>query len=652
MDFFERQENARKGTKRLLLLFGAGVLGLTVAVYLAVLLVFAGLGHSSRSRVYDPVHAYGRTSEPGLWNPSFFFGSAAGTLAIVLLGSAFKASELSKGGRAVASMLGGVPVSPNTLDLDERKLMNIVEEMSLASGIPVPQVFILPQEDGINAFAAGHTPGDAAIGVTRGAVRLLNREELQGVIGHEFSHILNGDMRLNMRLMAYVFGILCLTIIGRVLLRTRGRKNPLPLLGLALILIGWIGVVFGRMIQAAVSRQREYLADASAAQFTRNPVGLASALKKIGGLAQGSRLVSPQAAQASHMFFGNGLRSSFLGLFATHPPLEKRIQALDPSFNGKYPVVADAALLSRRSASATHAGPVSGLFGTEWKHAQPAPPPAISPAEIIRSVGAPRPAHIRYAVRLRTSFPEAVTLAARESSGAAALVFTLLLSDDEVVRFAQVREITAAMGQEMASEVLRLHPVTRQAAIRARLPLVDLALPALRQLSPKQYNQFRTALEKVVDADGEIDLFEYMIQKIVLRHLNPHFIGVRPPVVQFYSLKGLAPDCGVLLSGLAHIGGDDPETVRTAFAAGAEKLSYAAQASMELVSPEECGLDRVDAALERISQAVPQIRKNVLTACALTVSADGLIKEQEVELLRGVADALDCPIPPMIAEAA
>ena len=237
-------------------------------------------------------------------------------------------------------MLGGRLVNPAQPDPDERKLLNVVEEMAIASGIPVPQVYVLPEEKGINAFAAGHSTSDAVVAVTQGALRLLTRDELQGVIGHEFSHILNGDMRLNLRLMGLIFGILCLAVIGRVLLHVRGGgkdKNPLPLLGLVLVLMGWVGVFFGRLIQAAVSRQREFLADASAVQFTRNPAGLAGALKKIGGLSYGSKLKNAHAGEASHMFFGNGMGGSFLGLMETHPPLAERILALEPDFDGEFP---------------------------------------------------------------------------------------------------------------------------------------------------------------------------------------------------------------------------------------------------------------------------------------------------------------------------
>lgn len=332
MDFFERQSKARRHTTLLVFYFILAVTLIVLAIYLVVDLALFGGGVKQ--------HHYGYDAAPvlSLWNPQLFLWVALGTLAVIGIGSISKMSELSQGGSAVATMLGGEPVNPNTTDPDERKLLNVVEEMAIASGTPVPQVYLLPDES-INAFAAGHSPSDTVVAVTRGCMRLLTRDELQGVIGHEFSHILNGDMRLNIRLIGLIFGIMALAIVGRILLQTRGRKNPLPLLGLALLLIGWIGVFFGRLIQSAVSRQREFLADASSVQFTRNPEGLAGALKKIGGLSYGSRLESPHADVASHMFFANGLRESVFNLMATHPPLEDRIRAIEPSWDGKFPEV-------------------------------------------------------------------------------------------------------------------------------------------------------------------------------------------------------------------------------------------------------------------------------------------------------------------------
>ena len=649
MDFFERQDQARRNTKLLVVYFILGVALLIVAVYAAVLGIFTGV--SSRHH-----QVYGEQAQIALWNPQLFLFAAVGTLAVIGLGSGFKTLELAQGGSTVATMLGGRLVAPTTSDPDERKLRNVVEEMAIAAGVPVPQVYLLPQEQGINAFAAGHSTSDAVVAVTAGAVKLLTRDELQGVIGHEFSHILNGDMRLNLRLMGIVFGILCLAVIGRVLLYTRSRsskdKNPLPLLGLALIIIGWIGVLFGRLIQAAVSRQREFLADASSVQFTRNPAGLAGALRKIGGLSFGSKLQAAHAEEASHMFFGNGMGESFFHMMDTHPPLAERIRAIDPSFDGSFPPVsvAEAARAAPRAAPPQRSAlpfPFPGMPRAQGGMARLAPP-IIAAQTVMASAGNPTPAHLRYAEGLRVSIPASLQAAAREGLGATTLVYALLLSDDETVRRKQLDELTSATSAEVCQETVRILPEVQTVATHTKLPLVDLAIPGLRHLSPTQFEQFRAAVQKLVEGDGEIDLFEYVLQKVVLRHLEPYFLQARKPVIQYYSLKPLAGDCAVLLSALAYLGQDEPGKIDYAFQQGAQMLCYAAQIEHRLLPESECELAQVDDALNRLCQAVPQIKKNVLNACAQTVAADGVIQEMEAELLRAIADTLDCPMPPFI----
>ena len=650
MDFFERQDQARRNTKLLVVYFVLGVATLIVAVYAALLGIFAGVA-SQQHRGYRP------EAQLVLWHPQLFLGAAVGTLAVIAMGSGFKTLELAQGGSTVATMLGGRLVDPATTDPDERKLRNVVEEMAIAAGMPAPQIYVLPGESAINAFAAGHSTSDAVVAVTAGAMRRLTRDELQGVIGHEFSHILNGDMRLNLRLMGIIFGILCLTVIGRVLLYTRSRnskdKNPLPLLGLALIAIGWIGVLFGRLIQAAVSRQREFLADASSVQFTRNPAGLAGALKKIGGSGLGSKLATAHAEEASHMFFGNGMGESFFHLMDTHPSLAERIRAIDPNFDGVFPSVSAAAeaQAAPRVAPPPSRPPIpfpfpgaprlgAGLAGLA--------PPVIAAQTVMASAGTPTTAHLRYAEGLRVTIPASLQAAAREGLGASTLIYALLLSDDEATRRKQLDVLAAATSPAVCQETLRVWPEVQAVATHAKLPLADLAVPGLRNLSPSQFQQFRTALQKLVESDGEIDLFEYVLQKIVLRHLEPYFSPARKPAIQYYALKPLAGDCAVLLSALAYLGQEEPEKIQFAFQQGAQPLGYAAQVELRLLGAEECELAQVDAALNRLCQAVPQIKKNVLNACAQTVAADGVIQELEAELLRAIADTLDCPIPPII----
>jgi Zn-dependent protease with chaperone function len=625
VDFFERQDKARRNTKLLVFYFALAVLSLIVAVDAAVALTFGAVfGHQSLGE-----------ASPNLVRFDLMAAATLGTLAIVSIGSISKTLQLARGGSAVAELLDGRLIHSETRDANERKLLNIVEEISIASGVPVPQVYVMDNEDGINAFAAGHSTSDAAISVTRGALRMLTRDELQGVIAHEFSHILNGDMRLNIRLMGLIFGILCLTVIGRVLVRMRGRKNPMPLLGLALIIIGFAGVFFGRLIQAAVSRQREGLADASAVQFTRNPAGLAGALKKIGGLEQGSKLESPYAEEASHLFFANGVGESFFGLLATHPPLIERIRALDPSFDGEFPaqVLPAAPEPSRPPPLPT---PAAAGFA----------PIGIASQAIMANIGEPTTEHLRYATDFPWTISPAVAAAAHDPIGASAIVYALLLANESETRQEQLDDLARVESETIREKTLQIWPEIQDLPAQARIPLVDLAVSALRQFSFPQFERFRMAVETLITRRD--DLFAYMLQKIVTRHLETHFLPDRRAIVQFYDLHPLASDCGILLSATAYAGQNDATEAYKAFTRGAQWLGRIARAEISLLLPEQCTLPQLDPVLERLSQAVPQIKKNVLNACAQTVAADNIIQEREAELLRAIADALDCPIPPFV----
>jgi Zn-dependent protease with chaperone function/uncharacterized tellurite resistance protein B-like protein len=637
LDFFARQDKARRNTKLLVFYFALAVIFLILAVYAAVALIFTGVEvKNAESQAVS-----------GLSQLTVFCWATLATLATISFGSLFKTLQLARGGSAVAELLDGRLVNSSVRDANERKLLNVVEEMAIASGVPVPQVYVMDNEPGINAFAAGHSSGDAAISVTRGCMTLLSRDELQGVIGHEFSHILNGDMRLNLRLIGLIFGILCLTIVGRILIRTRGRKNPLPLLGIALIIIGWAGVFFGRLIQAAVSRQRETLADASAVQFTRNPEGLAGALKKIGGLAEGSRLKSPHAEEASHLFFANGMGDSIFS-FATHPPLVERIRALDPSFDGKFsPVVVPPAIAEAATESQTTRLPTPppiprfpGMPGMT--------PAVVAQADLVANIGQPTPQHLRYAVEFARRIPPGVDAATRDPLGACALLCAFLLDADGSTRERQLAELARVAPASMCAEIIRLWPAVENIPPHARIPLIDLALPSLRRLSPPQFEQFRLAKDTLMVSDRETDLFEYMLQKIVTRHLETHFSPAQRSITQFYALSPLVADCGVLLSAMAYAGHEDSTQAHAAFTRGSEWLGRVARNPIPWMPTEQCELSHLDRALARLSESVPQIKKNVLNACAETVVADGIIQEREAELLRAIADALDCPVPPFL----
>jgi len=452
MNFFDYQDRARKWTRLLVALYALAVALIVLAVYGAVLLAwsqFSGVTHHAAfSRNFSqPGAVDGRSGLPGIWDPDIFFWSSLVTLTILLGGTAYKVMELRGGGEVVARLMGGAPVSPQSTDPDEQRLRNVVEEMAIAAGTPVPQIFILSDETGINAFAAGHTTHDAAITVTRGALQTLTRDELQGVVAHEFSHILNADMRMNVRLMGVLYGLLLIALTGYAILRVTatGRSssregkggNPLPLLGLAVMVIGYIGVFFANLIKAAIGREREYLADASAAQFTRNPAGLAGALKKIAAWEDGGRIAAVNAAQASHFFIAEPGVHSWLNFLDTHPPLEDRIRRLDPAFTGDLQDV-EQELASERAPTAPYEPPAPGF---QQPGALPSSRTAVS--GLADRVGSSDFQNVAYAAALLNAIPAECRRAAATVDGAETVLFALVLSLQPAVRQKQMALLAA-----------------------------------------------------------------------------------------------------------------------------------------------------------------------------------------------------------------
>ena len=640
-DFFQQQEQAHRQTGRLLALFVLAVIAIVASVYLTVTLITV----------------FGNRNNPQAVAPLFDIGRlvlvATFVLIVIVAGSLFKIATLQEGGAAIARLLGGELAAPGTTDLATRRLLNVVEEMAIASGTPVPSVFILENEHGINAFAAGFAPGDAVIAVSRGALNHLTRDELQGVIGHEFSHILNGDMRLNLRLIGLLHGILLIALIGYAILRMTGNGSrdskkdgagALVAFGIGLLVIGYVGLFFGRLIKAAVSRQREFLADASSVQFTRNPQGIVGALKKIGGLAEGSHVASPNAEQACHMFFGQGV-SAWMDALATHPPLVVRIQRLDPSFDGVFPRIASDTLISPEEADATDEITFEG-------------PPSDRPEGLRRtltsalaSVGAPSAEHVAYASTLLAGLPEPVVTAAREPFGARTVVYALLIDRDESVRRAQFQHLDAFAWPGTTAELQRLLPYVEPLGPEVYIPLVDLALPALRQLSPAQYAAFRGNIDPLAGADRRISLFEFALERMLVRHLDQHF--QRRPVarVRFYSIEGIVNACVTVLSALARVGHDDAAEAERAYRHGVAALGVSGNAPA-LQDPDRCGLPAVNQALDDLGAASPRLKKRVLDACAECIATDGIVSVAEGELLRAIADSLDCPMPPLLGTSA
>ena len=656
MDFFEHQEAARKKTGLLVFYFALAVILIIAAVYL---LIGVFVLRPDRG---GPQGVAGGFEIARLWDWELFGAVSIGTLAVVGGGTAYRISSLSGGGHSVAELLGGKPIDPATRDPEERRLLNVVEEMAIAAGTPVPPVYILEDEDGINAFAAGYQPADAVIGVTRGAVRTLTRDELQGVVAHEFSHILNGDMRLNIKLMGVLYGIMLISILGWVLFRSGARSryyarsrdnrdnqnnNALPLIGLGLYVVGFIGLFFGRLIKAAVSRQREYLADSSAVQFTRNPEGIAGALKKIGALAEGSRVKDPEAEEASHMFFGEALGLSASNPMASHPPLVDRIKRLDPRFDGDFSQVSlapptHAQVLAEDRAQATR-GRSGGPRGEKSSR-------RFDPVEAITKIGTLGPQNLAYAAALLDSIPGAVVEHARDPFGAAALIYALLLDEDVSIRNEQVRGLADHAAPPALRELQIIIPQLQGLSPEARLPLVELAIPALRRLSLDQFNTFVEDIRHLMEADKRISLFEYALRHMLLRHLGPQFGWGERQSVRHTAPAPLVGPLGVLLSAIARVGQPDEPSRRSAYDLGAKTVKWPSPLP-PLRESDGVGLKAVDDALKVLAVASPPLKKAVLTACATTIGADGKVTLEEGELLRAVADALDCPMPPLMTSA-
>jgi Zn-dependent protease with chaperone function/uncharacterized tellurite resistance protein B-like protein len=635
MDFFEAQARAKQRTSRLLGLFVLAVLGTILAGYGAALLIVGrGIGRMA------------------LWQPGLFLAVTVGTVLVVGLASLSKWSQFSAGGSAVAESVGGRRVDPHTTDLAERRLLNVVEEMAIASGVAMPGAYVLDDEPGINAFAAGLTTGDAVVAVNRGTLEKLNRDELQGVIGHEFSHILNGDMRLNVKLTAIVFGILVIGLAGRGILETLGRgrirlgggKNKggaaagILAIGVALLVVGYVGYFFGRLIQAAVSRQREFLADASSVQFTRNPDGLTGALKKIGGYALGSSMQSSKSTALGHFFFAQGFRSLFGGAWATHPPLEERIHAIDPQFDGRFPEPPEVVDVAREPWARPGRPRDAAGFAPGALSDRP------TPASAVAAIGTLTAGAVASARDLLAGLPPGLLDATRRPQSAPTLLYGLLLETDPAVRGRQQALVARLSGEASAAELAALAPLLASLPPDHKLPLLQLALPALRQLPPEQLEGFFATLDEMVHADGRVTVFEFALQRVLIRNLA---LGRQPAVqiVQIHSFQAVAAEIALVLSVLARTA-HPVDGAEAAFAAGAAQLRLL-DGRLALQPGDQCGLDRLEAALDRLATASGPIKLRLLTAAAHVVAADGTLATPEAELLRAIAASLDVPMPPL-----
>jgi Zn-dependent protease with chaperone function len=644
VNFFQQQDVARRNSRLLVLLFSLAVLGLILLTNAAVAaFLYFGDDYSiysgSRSGVSGFVSYFS-------WER--FGGIGLAITATVTLVVMVKWIQLSTGGKVVAESMGGIRILPQTRDQAERRCLNVVEEMALAANMPVPPVYVMNHERGINAFAAGIVPADAVVAVTRGTIDHLKRHELQGVIAHEFSHILNGDMRLNIRLAAMLKGITFIGDVGHILLRSNSRvrtgrsgKNDaaLPMLGLALWILGWLGGLAAGFIKAAISRQKEYLADAGAVQFTRDSGGIADALKVIGGYIPGSLVHAARAAEMSHIFFGQ-IEHHLWQLFSTHPSLQERIRRLDARWDGQYiqrqpkhypnPTIepSDVAGTKRAALVAAAMASVASSAGT-----QQALPDADFAEETV---------DFEAETAEQAQIPLALVRHSHEPLGAHALTCALLMNVHEDVYPLQIDVLQQSKTRGLAVLTHTLFPAVAELGAPKRLPLLELCLPALKSISLKQYRSLKTMLLQLIQADARTELHEWCLYQLVRHYLDPEFIQVKPSRARHRSLSKVQPHLRVTLSVLAHEGGGDTATV---FQMGTRELGLD---SLQLLPRDQCSVSAFSKSVHELADCYPLLKPRVLKAMTLAAGEDGQLSPEEKEIIAAMAAVMDCPSPELL----
>jgi len=634
MNFFEHQDKARRQTRWLVILFILAVTGILVAVNALVLVLFG-------------IDWLQSGATPGQWlkaNVATIAASTLITVSVIGLASLFRTLQLRGGGGEVARELGGTLIEPGTTDPLRRRLRNVVEEMAIASGIPVPEVYVLEHEQGINAFAAGFNTADAAVAVTRGTLENLSRDELQGVIAHEFSHIFNGDTRINIRLIGILFGILVISIIGRKLLRTasfaRDSRNAAPavFLGLAVVVIGYVGLFFGRWIKAAVSRQREFLADASAVQFTRDPNGIGGALKKIAASYAGSFLTT-DAEEVGHMLFSRGMGYQ---MFATHPPIEKRIRAIQPHFDpSELKTIAERMdrHVQARQAEAELARSDAG----EQPESEKGPGGLLlNPHQLAEQIGQPGLNQVFAAVALVAAIPPVLARAAHSDEWSQEVICALLLSPDAELRESQLLSVAKGLGSDSEAQVRALREAMPELQRTQRLPLMEMAFPALRRRPPAELVRFMSLIDELIRADGRVDVFEYALARLTARQIEDVLNPKRAAAGGSRKLEKHIDEAMDLLAVVALHGHDDPEDAQVAFSRGQAALAGGNDGTL----PARDGwTSRMDAALKALDALRLTDKQSLLSALVQVVMHDGRVSAPEYELVRVICASLHVPLP-------
>ena len=668
MNFFEQQDQARRRTVWLVLLFILAIVCVALSFYALALIV-----------IVPQAQERGAQGAQIWWNTEIFLQITGAVCLIIFLGAGVQRLRLGGSGKSVAEALGGQLLQGATNNADEQKLRDVVDEMAIASGMPVPPIYIL-QEDAINAFAAGSNPQDAVLGFTRGAITQLNREELQGVTGHEFSHIAHKDTRLNLRIACVVAGVMLIALIGRVMLQVAGRIATVPnmsskkdnrgsaalvflAIGLGLLIIGGIGAFFGRLLQAAVSRQREFLADASAVQYSRNPAGIAGALRRIGGLPF-TPIQSPTASGLNHFFFSMPIHS----WLSTHPPLAERVRRIeqggfinDVVGDAARSTVADStnatssATIGTGGAAELAAGFVVGGAGPSrsgsstdslQSHATPsaathASGRVVTRRDVLESTTSKTLTQesLQGARALLQKIPDAVQTAAREPLDAQVILLLLVtgaqLDAQEKVRGLALEHLgqgVMASWHQLAASVVGLPD-------EIRLVVLDLCVPTLTQLTKQQYVVFRTTLTAAMRADNHVDLFDWMTRIVLTRRIETRF-GALSKNKLTRSMRECSQALRIVLGTLARAG--DSSHCARGFDLGAAACELS---GLTLPTIQECTLDALHFSLEELDALSAHDRKFLSTALISVATADDVVNTQELLLLRAFAYRLDIYLP-------
>jgi Zn-dependent protease with chaperone function len=641
MNFFDAQERSYRNTRMLLLLMTVAVIAVVATVTGVIAATIWLSSNTSTTNGVAPFLVWAQA------NGNFLLWTAAATSAFIGFASLYRVSSLRQGGSRVARELGGTIVTPDEKEPMRRRLRNVVEEMALASGVPVPEIYVLDHEAGINAFAAGFRPEDAAIAVTRGTLETLSRDELQGVVAHEFSHVLNGDMRLNIRLMGPLFGILAIGLLGRMLLRSRvsgGRRNrgkgvaAVMALGAGLTATGYVGLFFGRLIKAGVSRQREYLADASAVQFTRQTEGIAGALKKIGGLSEGSNVNDAEAEEVSHMLFASGL-SSLSGMLASHPPLLERIKAIEPSFTETQLKQFRTERINLQEGPLNEPG-ISGFAAAS----QTATSSQNAPAELISTIGNPSDNHLTAARAFMAGIPDSIEQALASRNTVLLLPPALLLHPNAAIRVSQVNLLTQQLGADRCQIIKQLHTDLQTLHFEARLPLLDLALPRIKAQPGERVTYLSDLLDQLATSDNHLELFEYALLRIFQGYMQASAAPAAGQRWRDLGERKMISAATLLLKIFTSQTNLDEAAATQALNRGMMELgSYPAQIDLP-----ENWVATADQTLGKLRSCTPRARQKIVKALMASALHDGRITQAESELLRAFCMMLDCPLPPIL----